>query len=170
MTILPFLLLIIGATLAYVINRRAAVSLRLGGARLHSNPGYHGLFAGLAVVIPVMAITLLWMFLDGAVIERMILAGLPAQAYKGDDAGVVSLVMTEIQSLAGGRVFGEPEPWKQEAADRLNAFRSTSSILLIAAIVIISGAILALRRARLTPEVRARQGSERLIHGLMVFC
>ena len=170
LTTLPFVLLLMGALMAYVINRRAAVSLRAGGAALHSSPGYHGLFAGLAVIIPVMALTLLWMFLDGAIIERMILAGLPAQAFDGGDAGAASLILTEIQSLAGGRVFGEPEPWKQEAADRLNALHSASGILLIAIIVVVSIAILALRRARLSPEMRARQGSERLIHGLMVFC
>ena len=69
MTLLPFALLLLGATLAYFVNRRAAVLVRSGGAQLHSNPGYHGLFAALSVVIPLLAITLIWMFLDGAVIE-----------------------------------------------------------------------------------------------------
>jgi phosphate transport system permease protein len=170
MTILPFLLLIIGAILAYFINRRAAASLRLCGATLNSSPEYHGLYAGLAVVIPAIAITLLWMFLDGNVIERMVLAGLPSQAFKGEGAGAVSLVLSDIQSLAGGRVFGEPEPWKKEAANQFNALRSASDILLIATIVILSVAILAVRRARLSPEMHARQGSERLIHGLVVLC
>jgi len=170
MTTLPFALLLLGATMAYFINRRAAVLLRSGGASLHSSPGYHGLFAGLAVVIPVLAITLFWMFLDGAVIDRLILVGLPADALKVGDEGAISLVLTEIQSLAGGRVFSEPEPWKQEAAERLNQLRAVSGNLLIATIVIISIAILVVRRHRLSPNLRARQGSESLIHGLMVLC
>ena len=137
MTILPFLLLIIGAILAYFINRRAAASLRLCGATLNSSPEYHGLYAGLAVVIPAIAITLLWMFLDGNVIERMVLAGLPSQAFKGEGAGGVSLVLSDIQALAGGRVFGEPEPWKKEAANQFNALGSAWDILLIATIGIV---------------------------------
>ena len=170
MTLLPFALLLIGATLAYFLNRRAAVLLRSGGAKLHSSPGYHGLFAGLSIVIPVLAITLLWMILDGVVIDRLILSALPAEAFDAGDQGAVSLIMTEIKSLAGGRVFGEPEPWKQVAADRLNALNAMSGNLLIAAIAIISFGIFSVRRARLSPEMRARQGSERLVHGLMVFC
>ena len=170
MTTLPFALLLLGATLAYLVNRRAAVLLRSGGAALHSTPGYHGLFAGLSVIIPALAIALVWMFLDGMVIERMIVSDIPEGAVDKGDAGALSLILTEIQSLAGGRVFGEPEPWKQQAADRLNALRATSANLLIAVFAILSIAVLTLRRARLRPDIRARQGSERLIHGLMVFC
>ena len=170
MTLLPFALLLLGATLAYFVNRRAAVLVRSGGAQLHSNPGYHGLFAALSVVIPLLAITLIWMFLDGAVIERLILSSVPKDAVAVDDTGAISLILAEIQSLADGRVFGEPEPWKVLAAERLNDLRATSGNLLIATIVILSIGILALRRTRLRPELRARQGSERLVHGLMVFC
>ena len=167
---LPFALLLLGATLAYFINRRAAVVLRTGGEKLHSNPGYHGLFAGLLVIIPILTLTLFWMFLDGAIIDRIVLSGLPEDAFESGNTGARSLIMAEIHSLAGGRVFGEPEPWKQEAAEWLNALRATSQYLLIATITLISIVILGIRRARLSPELRARQGSERLIHGLMVFC
>ncbi len=170
MTTLPFALLLLGATLAYIVNRRAAVLLRSGGADLHSTPGYHGLFAGLSVVIPALAIALVWMFLDGLVIERMILADIPEGAVDAGDTGALSLILTEIQSLAGGRVFSEPEPWKQQAADRLSALYATSANLLIAVFAILSISVLTLRRVRLRPDMRARQGSERLIHGVLVFC
>ena len=170
MTTLPFALLLIGALLAYFINRRAAVLLRSGGAALHSSPGYHGLYAGLAVVIPVLVITLLWMFLEGAVLDRLVLSGIPSDMLPEADNGALSLLLTEIHSLAGGRVFGEPEPWQQEAADRLNQLRETSNYLLIATIAVISISVLGFRRSRLTPQLRARQGSEKLVHGVMVFC
>ena len=170
MILLPFALLLIGATLAYLINRRAVVQLRSGGATLHSSPGYHGLFAGLSALIPALAITLLWMFLDGAVIDRIVLQSLPDGAFDPGDEGAVSLAMTEIKSLAGGRVFGEPEPWKQVAADRLNDLRATSGYLLLGLIVLVTTSVLLLRRNRLRPQTRARQGSEGWIHGLMIFC
>ena len=170
MTTLPFVLLLLGATLAYLVNRRAAVQLRARGAKLHSSPGYHGLFAGLAVVIPVLTITLLWMFLDGAIIDRMIISGLPQEIIEHDDTNMVGLVLAEIRSLSGGRMFGEPEAWKVLAADRLNGLRTMSGYLLVATIITVSLAILVLRRSRLGPDIRARQGSERLIYGLMLFC
>ena len=170
MTMLPFALLLIAATLAYLVNRSAAIHLRAGGARLHSSPGYHGLFSGLSVLIPVLAVTLIWLSVDGAVIDRIILSGLPPEALEADNAGAISLALTEIKSLAGGRVFGEPAPWKRQAADRMNDLRDMSGQLLLGSIVLISITILALRRSKLRPETRARQGSERLIHGLMVFC
>ena len=93
MTTLPFALLLLGAILAYFVNRRAAVHMRSGGAALHSNPGYHGLFAGLSVVIPALAITLLWMFLDGAVIERIIVSEIPTDAV--DKNGFALLIILQ---------------------------------------------------------------------------
>lgn len=170
MTMLPFALLLAGTILAYLVNRRAAVLLRAGGSALHSSPGYHGLFAGLAVVLPVLTLALVWIFVEGAIIDRLVLASLPAQAMASQSADEIGLVLTEVKSLAGGRVFGEPEPWKQAAADQLNWLRQMSRSLLIGAVVILSVGILAYRRSRLRPELRARQGTERLVHGLMVFC
>ena len=165
MTLLPFTLLLIGAVFAYFINRRAASVLRAGGQQLHSSPGYHGLYAGLLVVIPVLALTLAWMFLDGPIIDRVVVSELPQGTATNN-----GLVLTEIKSLAGGRVFGEPEPWKQLAANRLNELRGLSANLLLASIFGLSLTILGFRRMRLRSEFRARHGTERLIHGLMVFC
>ncbi len=146
MTLLPFALLIAGAMLAYLLNHRAAVVLRAGGAQMHSNPGYHGLLAGLGVLIPVLTFTLLWMLLDGPVIERLVLAGLPAAVFEQGHNGAINLLLAEIKSLAAGRAFGEPEPWKQLAADRLNSLRAMSEVFLAAIIAIVSIAILLIRR------------------------
>ena len=170
MTMLPFALLLIGTLLAYMVNRRAAVLLRAGGQTLHSSPGYHGLLAGLTVVLPVLALTLLWLFLQGGVIDRMVLNGLPSEATQYLGADEIGLALTEIKSLADGRAFGTPEPWKQAAAERLNGLQQLSGNLLIGAVALLSVLILVFRRTRLAPELRARQGTERLVHLVMVFC
>ncbi|PVA05376.1 phosphate ABC transporter permease subunit PstC [Thalassorhabdomicrobium marinisediminis] len=170
MTLLPFVLLLVGAMLAYAVNHRAAASLRSGGARLHSSPQYHGLFAALTVLTSALLLALVWLALDDVIIDHLIRRSLPPPDGDAASAGAMDLVMAEIHSLARGQTFGTPEPWKQKAADRLTAFRTGSAVALLVSLTCLSIGVLTLRRRRFTPELRARQGSERLTHAVMFAC
>lgn len=170
MSALPFLLLLIGAVLAYLVNRQAAAAMRLASEGMHSRPVYHGLYAALSVVVPALIITLLWFFAQGPVVDAMVIRALPTgvlEGLTGDEAG---LVLSEIKSLAGGRVFGEPEAWKLAAAEQLVALRQTAGYLLLAILAALAIVVTVLRRLRLRLELRTRQSTERIIYGIMIFC
>ena len=142
MTLLAFALLLLAAVIGYLVNWRAARAIREGGQRLHSLMGFHGLFSLLMILVPVLTVLLLWLGFEGPVINRMILASLPAGELEGLGSGAIQLISAEIRSIAGGRIFGTPEDWKLDAADRLIALRTWSDILLVVVVVILSLGIL----------------------------
>ena len=169
MTTLAFALLLIATSLGYVLNRSAARGLSRDGTRLHSLPGYHGLYAALWVLVPVLALLLVFLVLRGPVLDWMVLNRIAPET-TGFGPGERDLALAEIVSIAGGRVFGTPEDWKLAAAERLTAWRGMADWLLLGLVAVLSTALLIRARARVAPRFRARQGAERIVHGLMVFC
>ncbi|WP_233489019.1 phosphate ABC transporter permease subunit PstC [Rhodovulum sp. 12E13] len=164
------MILLLAAAVGYAINIQAARAIRSNGVRLHSLEGFHGLFSLLLVIVPVLTLVLLWLALEGGVINRLLMASLPDGVLDGLDSGAVQLIGAEIRSIAGGRIFGTPEDWKLEAADRLIAYRQTSAWLLVIVVVLVSAALVFFARGKVAAEFRARQGVERITLGLMVFC
>jgi phosphate transport system permease protein len=170
MTTLTFAVLLILAIFGYVLNRQAATGIRAGDVQLHSLPGYHGLYSLLSVLVPAVVVIVLWLAFQGPVINGLVMGGLPDGVLDGLDTGGRQLVQAEITSIAGGRVFGEPEVWKTEAAERLVGLRSTSAWALLAVVAGLSLVILTLARRRVGADFRARHGVERIVSGLMIFC
>ncbi|TDE38267.1 phosphate ABC transporter permease subunit PstC [Antarcticimicrobium sediminis] len=170
MTALPFLLLILATLAGYLLNRMAAGSIRANGARLHSMISYHGMFAALLVLVPVLTIILLWLAFEGPIIDRVVMSGLPDGLLDGQGDGALQLVLAEIKSISRGQIFGTPEDWKIAAADSYSALRTQSDWWMVAVVAGVSLAIIGFARSRVTAEFRARQGVERIVSGLMIFC
>lgn len=170
MTFFAFMLLFAGAIFAYTLNVRAAKQIRSGGAQLHSLTSFHGNYAFLMVVIPTFVFLIAWLALQGTVIDFLMKQSLPDGVLDGLHSGAIQLIMAEISSLAGGRVFGTPEDWKLAAADRLVAMRVTAQWLMLALTFAIIALSIYRARSSVSADFRARQGSESIVHGLMVFC
>ncbi len=170
MTFLPFLLLITAAIAGYVINRIAAKAIRDRGNSLHSLASYHGLFSALLILVPVLTFILIWLVVQGPMIDRMVMGGLPDGALDGLESGGTQLVLAEIKSVAGGRVFGTPEDWKIAAAEHYNQLNDRAAWMLVTAVAAMSLALLTFARSRVSAAFRARQGVEGIVTGLMIFC
>ena len=170
MTTLAFALLLAACAVGYVWNRQAALAIRGGGGRLHSLSGYHGLFSLLTILVPILVLILLWLVLEGPVIDALVMGSLPEGTTEGLDLGATQLVLAEIKSIAAGQIFGEPEEWKLTAAERLLRLHVVSSWLLMAAVAAGSLALMLLARRRVSEGFRARQGVEGITSGLMIFC
>ncbi|PPB81497.1 phosphate transport system permease protein [Albidovulum inexpectatum] len=170
MTSAAFIVLLAATLTGYWLNRRAAREIRARGERLHSLTTYHGLFAALSVLVPVLVVILAWLLLQGPVIDRIVLSGLPDEAIANLDVNERSLILSEIKSIASGRVFGTPEEWKLAAADRLNDLRNLSGWLMVAVSALLSAVILFVTRRRVSAGFRARDAVERIVSGLMIFC
>lgn len=172
MTTFAFAVLLIASLLGYALNRSAAQAIRSDGARLHSLANYHGLYSALMILVPVLVMLLLWLAIQGSVIDRMTMAGLPEGTLDADGrgAGGANLILAEIKSIAGGRIFGEPEEWKLAASERYLGLHRLSSWLMLGAAAILSLAIMIYARRRVSADFRARQGTEGIVSGLMIFC
>ena len=170
MTLVAFLILFTAVVIGYILNLRAARALRDGGARMHSLDGFHGGYAALMVLVPTFALIIFWLLFQGAVIELLVKGSLPEGQIEGLGTGEVQLIMAEIRSIAGGRVFGTPEQWKLDAADLLVTLRATSAWLMVAATAALAAFMLYHARGRVAADFRARQGLESIVHRLMLAC
>lgn len=170
MTILAFSLLIGLSLLGFFMNRQAATAIRGNGATLHSLSGFHGLYSLLLIAVPVLTLIILWIAFQGSVVDGLVMRGLPATSVEGLDSGAEQLVLAEIRSIAVGQVFGEPEPWKTEAAAQMVSLRQSFALALIVAVAVASLALLWVARRSVSAEFRARQSAEGIILGLMIFC
>jgi phosphate transport system permease protein len=163
MTTAAFLCLFVLAIAGYLWNRQAAAAIRAGGARLQSLEGFHGFYSLLTVLVPVLVLILLWLVLQGPVIDLILKNGI-SDRLEGLGTGEVQLILAEIKSLSRGAVFGTPEPWKFEAAERYLALNARADQLLLIIVLMLFS------RRKVTAEFRARHRVERIVSGLMIFC
>jgi len=170
MTLIAFLILFAAVVIGYVLNLRSARAIRAGGVPLHSLAGFHGGYAALMVLIPTFFLIVIWLLFQGTIIELLIKAGLPSGQLDGLGTGQVQLIMAEIRSIASGRIFGQPEQWKIDAAERFLSLRATSGMLLVAATAALAAGLLYYAHSRVTAEFRARQSAEGIVLGLMWTC
>jgi phosphate transport system permease protein len=170
MSLFAFALLFAAVVAGYMLNRMAAAQIRAGGTRTHSLAGFHGLFSALVVGLPGFILLILWLLFQGPVIDRMIMGGLPAGTTEGLETGPLQLILAEIKSISRGQVFGTPEQWKVEAAERYVSLHATSRWMMVTAVAVLSLLLLVFARSRVSAEFRARQGVEGIVLGLMIFC
>ncbi|MBZ0123907.1 MAG: phosphate ABC transporter permease subunit PstC [Roseovarius sp.] len=170
MTSLAFLSLLAISILGYIWNIQAARSIRDAGEKLHSLGYFHGMYAFLVSFVPAFVIILLWLLLQGPIIDALIAGGLPAGEYDGKGSGEKQLIIAEIKSIARGTVFGEPAEWKFAAAERLNRLQNISSWAMLITVLGMGLGLVVLSRTRVAAEFRARHGVEHIVSGLMIFC
>ncbi|MFQ5623689.1 MAG: phosphate ABC transporter permease subunit PstC [Paracoccaceae bacterium] len=162
------ILVILGIALfAYALNARTARRLFIAGERLHSIGFFHAAHGFLLAALPAFVFLLAWLILSRPVIDALVLSGIPEVA---PGAGARALILAEINGIAAGQTFGEPEAWKIEAAARMLRLRQTADGALIALVSLIAVAGLLFARSRVSAAFRARQRVERIIKGLLVLC
>ncbi|WP_375261888.1 phosphate ABC transporter permease subunit PstC, partial [Palleronia sp.] len=170
MTAVAFAILLLVCTLGYALNRRAAAQISGSGTRLHSLESLHGLFSALLVAVPVLVVILAWLALQGPVIDWLLWRSLPVSEVEGLSGGAAQLAVADIKTIAAGTIFGTPPEWKMEAAARYQSMQTTSRVLLVIVVAVLSVALALFARRRVSAEFRARQGVERIVLGLMIFC
>src|SRR5687768_9632873 len=114
--------------------------------RLQALPQYHGYYVALWCGLPALALLLVWLLAQGPVIDRLLVAMLPAELTEGASPGRVDLLVATIKNAASGLVFGEPDPAITAAAERYGALRGGAQAAL--AVVVLASAIAGLVWAR----------------------
>ncbi|MGI9395830.1 MAG: phosphate ABC transporter permease family protein, partial [Boseongicola sp.] len=156
MTTFAFAVLITACLVGYLLNRRAALAIRNSGTRLSSLVNYHGLFAALSVLVPVLFLLLIWLALQGPVVEHLTMRNLPSGVLDGLGKGEQQLILAEIQSISPGRIFGSPEEWKLAAAEAFSVRHNIGNYLLVSATIALSVVILIATRLKVAANFRAR--------------
>lgn len=159
------------SVVSYFFGRRRALATVDGRQQeLHSRPNYHGAYVAAWVGIPSIFLVLIWIALQGQVIDRLLEASLPGSLTQGLDHDQIGLLLSEIKSVAAGNVFGEPTQAVQEAAERYGHWQAIARYAMVAAAFSLALLGLIFAGRRISPEFRARHGVERILSGLMMAC
>ncbi len=167
------LILLLGAMtfIAFYLGRSRSLAT-VGGAaklaKLHSLPGYYGYYAAIWVLLPSLALVLLWTIVEPRVIVALIIKSLP-QAEQDLSAGELNLLVNNIRNLATGDVVsGDISVLLREASVRFQELTATSRQLLVTLTLgfAVFGGAYAYRR--IAPGFRARNRVEQVVSAFLI--
>ena len=172
LTIIAILLLAAaGYWLGWKPARERELARRDHAGRQHSRPVYHGLFVALWTGLPALLLLVLWLLMQGPVLDALLMKSLPPEEVAGLNADQQRVLLDEIKTLAqGNRLPGEPRAFVKEAAERLNRWRQIADMAMFVVALAVALLGLALARRRLSARFRARQAVERIMDGVMIAC
>ena len=194
---LLFLTVLALAALGYALGRRKAMATADGDMRkLHSLPTFYGWITALGVLIPVLAVCLIWLFAEGFVIHNSALRHIDPADVPADSS--INLMMADVTRLAEGlsvldasgaavsaleqdvaalkialgnagvAMGNDPTPAMIAAAEAVRSTARWSRIGLTVASLVLGLAGLIWGLQRISPAFRARNATEKVSLGLLI--
>ncbi len=158
---------------AFWIGKARSLAI-VGGTRgvrnLHSLPSHYGLMTALWCALPALLVFGVWVVFQDSIILRLITERLPENLRAMSD-NELSLFMNDMRNLVAGNVPADAvgEGVRGAAAEYLR-LRGISRMALTV-IVLVMGVVAALAvRARIRPELRARNRVEAVVEWLLLGC
>jgi phosphate transport system permease protein len=158
---------------AFWIGKARSLAL-VGGSRgvrhLHSLPAHYGLMTAMWCALPALAVIGLWLVFQDTIILRLVTAQLPA-GVRDLPANDLSLVMNDVRNLIAGNVppASVSEAVRAASAEYVHLRGISRMALTLLVMVMAIGGVIAVR-ARITKELRARNGVERVIEWVLIGC
>ncbi|MBW2396474.1 MAG: phosphate ABC transporter permease subunit PstC [Deltaproteobacteria bacterium] len=153
---------------AFVLGRRRAVAVVSGDVRsLHSRPAYYGHWVALWAGLPGLLLVLVWVAVEPSLARWQVLAHAgPAVTELSTER--VELFVHDAEALAAGEVVSrQSTPELRAAAERVAQVRSEGRQGLAAVVLSVASGGLLWARRRIHPQLRARNGVERAVRGLL---
>jgi len=157
------------SAVGYRLGRRRALASVGGNARrLHSLPGYHGLYVALWCALPALLVILGWITFEGRIVESLVISGLPENARQVSEAEL-NLLVNDIKNLASGNIVSrESDPVMQAAAARYRSLRQTAAASMAVVVLLLGLGGSALAWRRIAPGLRAIHKVEKTVRGLLL--
>ena len=158
---------------AFWIGKTRSLAL-VGGNRgvrnLHSLPSHYGMMTAMWCALPALLVIGLWLAFQDAIILRLITDHLPA-GVRQLPSNELSLVLNDVRNLVGGNVpsANVSEPVRAAANEYLQ-LRGISRMALTVLILVMTIAAFLIVRAKITPELRARNRVETVVEWLLIGC
>ncbi|MGI9303963.1 MAG: phosphate ABC transporter permease subunit PstC [Gammaproteobacteria bacterium] len=171
----PTLILVLAAlsVAAFYLGRRQAV-VTAGGSRnirsLHSLPSYYGYWTALWCAAPALILVGVWVFFEGTLITRLVVAGLPAETRELAPERL-NLVLNDIKNLANGNIVsGEANPAMRTAADHYLSLQATARAALAVLAIVLALIGIAWGWRSISAKLRARNRVEQAAMFLLIAC
>jgi len=166
-------LIIALSVLAFQLGKTRAIAV-VGGQRrirdLHSLPGHYGLLTAIWCGLPALLVFLAWVLLQDAVITRLVIAQLPVASQALPEAQL-GLLLNDLRNVVAGNVSPEMvAPETRIAAAQYVQLRDIAELALAAIVVSIGIVGMLWVRAKIRPDLRARNSYERVIEVLLFAC
>jgi phosphate transport system permease protein len=154
----------------YLGRKRSYAVAKQDASALHSRPGYYGAYVAVWTGVPAVILVLLWLLLQGTIIDNLLLASLPAEHTEGLSSSQQSLLLAQIKQASRGVFFGQAEQYVLDAAALYARWQDIAFWAMVVVALALSAGGLAVTRARIAPAFRARQGVEKALTAFMIFC
>jgi phosphate transport system permease protein len=166
-------LIIALSVLAFQLGKTRAIAV-VGGQRrirdLHSLPGHYGLLTAIWCGLPALLVFLTWVLLQDAVITRLVIAQLPA-ASQALPESQLALLLNDLRNVVAGNVSPDMvAPETRIAAAQYVQLRDIAELALAAIVISIGIVGMLWVRAKIRPDLRARNSYERVIEVLLFGC
>src|SRR5690348_8453600 len=144
---------------AFWIGKSRSLAL-VGGTRgvrhLHSLPAHYGLMTAMWCALPALLVIGLWLAFQDTIILRLVVDHLPA-GVRGLSENDLSLVMNDVRNLVAQNVpAASVSEAVRAAAAQYVELRGISRMALTVVVMVMSIGAIIFVRARITPELRAR--------------
>ena len=124
--------------------------------KLHSLPGYYGVYIAILCGLPALFITGIWLSLENQIIELILLSELPDKL-RTLSTGEINLLVNDIRNVASNNISSrEPSEPVLSAALRYNQLRNISFVSLAVSCLVICIVGLSIGLKKLNPSMRAR--------------
>ncbi|HSO78955.1 MAG TPA: phosphate ABC transporter permease subunit PstC [Chromatiaceae bacterium] len=167
-----FLILLGLMAFAYQVGGKRAIAVaggRAGIKTLHSLPGYYGCYAALWAGLPALLLLGLWAGFQDTLITALVRSHLPVEAVAGLSEGNLSLLISDIQNLAGGNIVsGKVTPGIQAAAAEYVRLQSLANIGLWVLVLAVGLGGLSLAWMQISPAMRSRNRVEGVVKAILV--
>jgi phosphate transport system permease protein len=167
------ILIIALSVLAFQLGKTRAIAV-VGGQRrirdLHSLPGHYGLLTAIWCGLPALVVFLAWVLLQDAVITRLVIAQLPTASQALPEAQL-GLLLNDLRNVVAGNVSPDMvAPETRIAAAQYVQLRDIAELALAAIVIAIGIVGMLWVRAKIRPDLRARNSYERVIEVLLFAC
>jgi len=158
---------------AFWIGKSRSLAL-VGGSRgvrnLHSLPGHYGLMTALWCALPALAVIGVWLTFQDAIILRLVTDQLPEGVRNLPDNDL-ALVLNDLRNLVAGNVpASSVSAAVQGASAEYIHLRGISRMALTVLVAVLAIGAVIMIRARITPQLRARNLVERVTEWLLLGC
>ncbi len=164
------LIIFVLTSIAYVVGRSRAATLRKNGEQLHSLPRYYGYLTAIYTAVPALLLLAIWSASEPTFLKQSTVKTLPAEV-QSLPQGQLDLVLNDIKNIAtGGITQTADDPLREASAKHYNDRKNTSQLLksIVVLVASILGALYGLRKIGI--HTRARVFVERAMMTVLIAC
>jgi phosphate transport system permease protein len=158
------------STVAFWVGKSRSLAL-VGGTRgarlLHSLPAHYGFLTALWCGLPALLVVLGWLVFQDGILLRIVSSHLPPEVRALPEAQF-GLVVNDLRNVVAGNVPASAvPPSTAAAAAEYLRLRGIARLALTALVFVLAVVTILMVRARITPQLRARNQVERLVEWLL---